>query len=147
MAIKTDNFRKWVMGTGIFNIVVYSTLLLPFTVKILLDISAMLNAALGLGGMGFPVPSNTNHLVMIHIVGALVVFLGIMLIVASFDVVNRTWFIFWEALMRIVVFLYLLIFVVCMNSITILLLFGAADLVIGLIYLYYIFTMDRLSMT
>jgi len=142
---KVESFRKWVLVTGILNIVVYSTLLCPFTLKVLLDISNAMNNALGLGGMSFPIPSNTNHLVMIHIVGILVVCLGIMLVIASFDVMNRAWFVFWEGLLRILVFLYILFFVVCMNSITILILFGATDLIIGTVYMYFIFTIEGLS--
>jgi hypothetical protein len=88
---------------------------------------------------------NTNHLVMIHIVGILVVCFGIMLVIASFDIMNRAWFVFWEGLMRIIVFLYLLFFVVCMNSITLLLLFGTTDLIIGTVYIYFIFTIEGLS--
>lgn len=142
---KIEFFRKWVLVTGVFNIVVYSTLLFPFTLKVFLDISNAMNNALGLGGMIFPVPLNTNHLVMIHIVGILVVCFGIMLVIASFDIMNRAWFVFWEGLMRIIVFLYLLFFVVCMNSITLLLLFGTTDLIIGTVYLYFIFTIEGLS--
>jgi uncharacterized membrane protein HdeD (DUF308 family) len=82
---------------------------------------------------------------MIHIVGILVVCLGIMLVIASFDVMNRAWFVFWEGLLRILVFLYILFFVVCMNSITILILFGATDLIIGTVYMYFIFTIEGLS--
>ena len=142
---KVECFRKWVLGTGIFNIVVYSTLLFPFTFKVLLDISSAMNNALGLGGMSFPVPANTNHLVMIHVAGICVVCLGIMLVIASFDIMNRAWFVFWEGLLRIIVFLYLLFYVVCMNSIALLLLFGAADLIIGIVYMYFIFTIEGLS--
>ena len=134
-----------VLVTGILNIVVYSALLFPFTLRVFLNISNAMNNALGLGGMSFTVPLNTNHLVMIHIVGILVVCLGIMLVIASFDVLNRAWFIFWEGLLRILVFLYILYFVVCMNSITILLLFGATDLIIGSVYMYFIFTIEGLS--
>jgi hypothetical protein len=105
-AVKTEHFRKWVLATGIFNVVVYSTLLFPFTMKILFDISSSLNTALGLGGMVFPIPANSNHQVMIHIVGIIVVSLGVMLIIASRDIVNRAWFVFWEGVLRIIVFLY-----------------------------------------
>ena len=142
---KIEFFRKLVLVTGILNIVVYSALLFPFTLRVFLNISNAMNNALGLGGMSFTVPLNTNHLVMIHIVGILVVCLGIMLVIASFDVLNRAWFIFWEGLLRILVFLYILYFVVCMNSITILLLFGATDLIIGSVYMYFIFTIEGLS--
>jgi uncharacterized membrane protein HdeD (DUF308 family) len=104
-----------------------------------------MNNALGLGGMSFPVPTNTNHLVMIHVVGICVVCLGIMLVVASFDVMKRAWFVFWEGLLRIIVFLYLLFYIVYMNSIALLLLFGVADLIIGIVYMYFIFTIEGLS--
>jgi hypothetical protein len=142
---KIEFFRKWVLVTGVLNIVVYSALLFPFTLKVFLDISNAMSNALSLGGMSFPVPLNTNHLVMIHIVAILVVCLGIMLVIASFDIKNRAWFVFWEGLLRIIVFLYILFFVVCMNSATLLLLFGTTDLIIGAVYVYFIFTIEGLS--
>ena len=142
---KIEFFRKLVLVTGVLNIVVYSTLLCPFTLKVLLNISNAMNNALGLGGMSFTIPLNTNHLVMIHVVAILVVCLGIMLVIASFDIINRAWFVFWEGLMRIMIFLYILLFVVCMNSLTLLLLFGTTDLIIGAVYVYFIFTIEGLS--
>ena len=82
---------------------------------------------------------------MINILGLVVVFLGIFLIIASLDIEKRVWFVFWEGLTRIFVFLFFLYFVLFSSAAHILLLFGIIDLIIGIIYMYYIFTIKDLK--
>ena len=103
---KIEHFRRWVFWTGIFNIVAYAALLCPITLKIFLSTSNGLGDALGLGGTVFSMPENVNHVIMINILGLLVVFLGIFLIMASFDIEKRAWFVFLEGLTRFFAFLF-----------------------------------------
>ena len=77
----------------------------------------------------------------------IVVFLGIFLIIASLDIEKRAWFVFWEGLTRIFVFLFFLYFVLFSSAAQILLLFGIIDLIIGIIYMYFIFTIKDLKLT
>ena len=114
---KIEHFRRWVFWTGIFNIGAYSAFLCPVTLKTFLSISNRLGDALGLGGTVFSMPENVNHVIMINILGLLVVFLF---------------------------FLYYVLF---SNATQILLLFGIVDLIIGIIYMYYIFTIKDLKIT
>ena len=144
---KTNHFRWWVFWTGIFNIIAYAPLLCPFTLKRFLDVSTGLGHALGLGGTPLSMPENINHVIMINILGLVVVFLGIFLIIASLDIEKRAWFVFWEGLTRIFVFLFFLYFVLFSGAARVLLLFGVIDLIIGMIYLYYIFTIKNLKIT
>jgi len=144
---KIEHFRRWVFWTGIFNIVAYSALLCPVTLKIFLSTSNGLGDALGLGGTVFSMPENVNHVIMINILGLLVVFLGIFLIMASLDIEKRAWFVFLEGLTRVFVFLFFLYYVLFSNAAQILLLFGIVDLIIGIIYMYYIFTINDLKIT
>jgi hypothetical protein len=144
---KIEHFRQWVFWTGIFNIVAYAALMCPFTLKIFLNTSNGLGNALGLGGTVLSMPENVNHVIMINIVGLLVVFLGIYLIMASLDIERRAWFVFLEGLTRIFVFLLLAYFVFFSSAAQILLLFGIIDLIIGIIYMYYIFTIKDLKIT
>ena len=144
---KIEHFRRWVFWTGIFNIVAYSALLCPVTLKIFLSTSNGLGDALGLGGTVFSMPENVNHVIMINILGLLVVFLGIFLIMASLDIEKRAWFVFLEGLTRFFVFLFFLYYVLFSNAAQILLLFGIVDLIIGIIYMYYIFTIKDLKIT
>ncbi len=146
-SVKTARFSLWVFWTGIFNIVAYLALLCPYTLKIFLSTSAGLGNALGLRGTVLSMPENINHVVMINILGLLVVFLGILLIIAALDVEKRAWFIFWEGLTRIFIFLFFLYFVLFSSAAQILLLFGIIDLIIGVIYMYYIFTIKDLKIT
>ncbi len=144
---KIEHFRRWVFWTGIFNIVAYSAFLCPVTLKIFLSTSNGLGDALGLGGTVFSMPENVNHVIMINILGLLVVFLGIFLIMASLDIEKRAWFVFLEGLTRVFVFLFFLYYVLFSNAAQILLLFGIVDLIIGIIYMYYIFTIKDLKIT
>ena len=84
---------------------------------------------------------------MINILGLMVVFLGIFLIIASLDIEERAWFVFWEGLTRIFVFLFFLYYFLFSSASQILLLFGIIDLIIGIIYMYYIFTIKDLKIT
>jgi hypothetical protein len=144
---KKEHFRRWVFWTGIFNIVAYAALLCPFTMKIFFGTSTGLSNALGLGGKVFSMPENVNHVIMITILGLIVVFLGIFLIIASLDIQKRAWFVFWNGVTRILVFLFFLYYVLFSSAAQILLLFGVIDLVIGIIYIYYIFTIKELMIT
>jgi len=145
--LKTIHFRWWVFWTGIFNIVAYVALLCPFTLKIFLDTSKGLSNTVGLGGTALSMPENVNNVIMINILGLVVVFLGIFLIIASLDIERRAWFVFWEGLTRIFVFLFFLYFVLYGSAAHILLLFGIIDLIIGIIYMYYIFSIKALKIT
>jgi len=144
---KKEHFRRWVFWTGIFNIVAYAALLCPFTMKIFFGTSSGLSNALGLGGTVFSMPENVNHVIMINILGLIVVFLGVFLIIASLDIEKRAWFVFWNGVTRILVFLFFLYYVLFSSAAQILLLFGVIDLVIGIIYIYYIFTIKELMIT
>jgi hypothetical protein len=144
---KTEHFRWWVFWTGIFNIVAYAPFLCPFTLKIFLGTSTGLSNTLGLGGTVLSMPENINHVIMINVLGLIIVFVGIILIIASLDIEKRAWFVFWEGLIRIFVFLFFLYFVLFSSAAQILLLFGVIDLIIGIIYLYYIFTIKDLKIT
>ena len=144
---RIEHFRRWVFWTGIFNIVAYAALLCPITLKIFLSTSNGLGNALGLGGTVFSMPENVNHVIMINILGLLVVFLGIFLIMASFDIEKRAWFVFLEGLTRFFVFLFFFYYVLFSHAAQILLLFGIIDLIIGIIYMYYIFTIKDLKIT
>jgi hypothetical protein len=144
---KKEHFRQWVFWTGIFNIVGYAALMCPFTLKIFIDTSNQLGNTLGLRGTVLLMPENVNHVIMINLVGLLVVFLGIYLIVASLDIEKRAWFVFLEGLTRIFVFLLLSYFVFFSSAAQVLLLCGIIDLIIGIVYMYYLFTIKGLKIT
>ena len=144
---KTEHFRKLVLWTGIFNIIAYVPLSCPYTLKIFVDTMTGLSQTLGLGGSMLSLPLSVNNLLMINLLGVIIVFLGIFLIIASFDIENRAWFVFWEGLIRIIVFLVIVYFVLFKSAAHIMVLFGVIDLIIGIIYMYYIFTIEGLKIT
>ena len=142
--VKVQNFRRWVLWTGIFNIVAYSPLVCPFTLKQFFNVSNKLSQAFGLGGMELTIPQNINNLLMINLLGVFVIFFGIWLVIASFDIANRAWFVFYDGLLRILVFFFFLYFVIFNNASVVLIGFGTIDLIFGSIYMYYIFSIQRL---
>ena len=145
MSKKLNHFKQWVFWTGIFNIVTYSSFLCPFTFKKFLKVNAIIENTLGLGGAPLVLPTDINHLILIHILGVVVVLLGIMLVVASFDILNRAWYVFYEGVIRILVFFYILYFVISSNATHSMVIFGGVDLIIGLIYMYYIFSIKEIK--
>lgn len=144
-SMKMRRFRLWVFWTGIYDIVAFGGLACPFTLKIFLGISNGLNKALGLGGTLGALPTNVNNLLMINTLGVILVFLGILLIVASLDLEKRAWFVFWEGLLRIVFFVLSLYFILFKSAAPIVLIFGVIDLIIAIMYMYYIFTIEGLK--
>jgi hypothetical protein len=144
-SVRTERFRKWVFWTGIYDFVGFGGVACPFRLKIFLGISNGLNKALGLGGTLGALPTNVNNLLMINTLGVILVFLGILLIIASLDLEKRAWFVFWEGLIRIVFFVLSLYFILFKSVAPIVLIFGVIDLIIAIIYMYYIFTIDGLK--
>ena len=147
MEKKLLHFKRWVLWTGIFNIVAYGSLICPFTLTTFINMQNNMGKSLGLGGSKFVFPVSVNNLLMINILGLIVVFLGIFLIVASFDIKNRSWFVFWEGLLRIIVFFFCIYFVLVKDASQMMFGIGLVDLIIGLIYMYYIFTIEGLKRT
>lgn len=145
--IKIKHFRLWVFWTGVFNIVAYGALVCPFTLKNFFNITNGLNNVLGLGGSLAALPINVANLMMINLLGIIAVFLGIFLIVASLDIERRAWFVFWQGLGRIIVFSVILYFVLFKNPVRIVIGFGIIELIIGIIYMYYIFTIEELKIS
>jgi hypothetical protein len=142
---KTGRFRRWVFWTGIYDIVAFGVLACPFTLKMFLSVSNGLNEALGLGGTLAAFPVNANNLLMINTLGVILIFLGIMLIVASLDIERRAWFVFWEGLIRIIFFILSFYVILFKGAAQIVFVFGIIDLIIAVIYLYYIFTIEGLK--
>jgi len=147
MEKKMLHFKRWTFWTGIFNIVAYFSLVCPFTLRMFIDMQNNMGKSMGFGGSEFAFPMNANNLFMINSLGLIIVFLGIFLIIASFDIANRSWFVFWEGVLRILVFVISVYFVLAMDASQMVFGIGLIDLIIGLIYMYYIFTIEGLRRT
>ncbi len=144
---KLLHFKRFVFWTGVFNIVAYAALACPFTLKTFINMQNNVGKSLGLGGAEFVFPMSVNNLLMVNILGLIVIFLGIILIIASFDIENRAWFVYWEGLIRILVFVMCAWFVLAKDASQMMFGIGLIDLIIGLIYMYYIFTIEGLTKT
>ncbi len=142
---KTTHFRQWVFWTGIFQVVAFGALVCPFTSKIFLSSLSALNKTIGLGGAAFVFPSNVHNFLMIYSLGVSAIVFGIFLIIASFDIENRAWFVFWDALGRVIFFLICIYFAFFKNASQMLFVGGSLDLFLGSVLLYYIFTIKGLK--
>ena len=140
---KINHFRLWVLFTGVFNIVSYFPLSCPYTLAKFIAMTNLLNSLFGLGGTDLSMPVNAATLMIMNLFGFFIIVLGILLIVASQDILNRAWFVFWEGVIRIFAFLYIFYFVIFKGAAQILFLFGTIDLIIAAIYMYYIFSITE----
>ena len=142
---RLHRFRRWVFWTGVFNILAYFPMVCPYTLNHFLVAVDTINRGLGWGGTPLVFPSDPTHLLLINLLGVFVVIVGILLVIAAHDIENRAWLVFWEGVIRIVTFLFILYFVVGKNAPGVLAGFGVIDLVIGGIYMYYIFSIQTLK--
>jgi len=146
-AAATRRFSRWVFWTGIFNIVAYIPFTCPYTLKRFYEISNNLSRCFDLGGTLLTVPADVNYMLTMNVLGAVVVFLGIMLVIASLNIEMRAWFVFYEGLIRFAAFGFIFYFVFFKGAGQILFLLGVIDLIIAVIYMYYLFTIDDLRIT
>ncbi|MBT8349981.1 MAG: hypothetical protein KJO26_01930 [Deltaproteobacteria bacterium] len=147
ISAKIKHFKLWVFWTGVFNIISYTALTCPFTLEKFMATTNSLSRLFGLGGSPLSLPVNSGNLMMINLFGFFIIVLGILLIIASFDIQNRSWYVFWEGVIRVFAFLYILYFVLLKDAAQILFLFGTIDLVIAFIYFYYIFSIKEIRIT
>ncbi len=141
---KTRLFKRWVFWTGTLNIAACICVCCPFLLKRVFDISNWTSKTIGLGGTALVLPANVNNQLLIVFFGLLLGFLGITLIMASFEIEKRAWFVFWSAWLKIVVCVVCFTFVFARNASQMVLLAGVADLVIGGVYLYGVYTIEGL---
>ena len=108
--------RKFVFWTGIYDVVMAVTLSCPWVVKL----------------FGVKLPES---LFWLWFAAALVVYLGIVLVLASRNMSARASLIYWEGVLRIVGFFLLAGFGYFGGLGFIFVLIGIIDLVVGLVYL------------
>jgi hypothetical protein len=144
MEKKLLHFKRWVFWSGVITSVLYLPWTCPFTFRPYQNITNNMAKSLGLSGPEYVFPMNLNNLYLIYGLGIILVFWGIFLILASFDIKNRAWLVFWMGLCNFVLVLYGIYFVLALGSNQIMIGFISIDLIFGLIYMYYIFTIEGL---
>ena len=108
--------RKFVFWTGIYDIIMASTISCPWVVKML----------------GVPLPASYFWL---WFAAALVIYLGIVLVISSRNMKARAPVIYWEGILRLVGFILMAGFGIFGGLGLAVTLLGVVDLVIGLVYL------------
>jgi hypothetical protein len=108
--------RKFVFWTGIYDIVMASTISCPWVVKML----------------GVPLPESYFWL---WFAAALVIYLGVVLVISSRNMTARAPLIYWEGILRLVGFVLMAGFGIFGGLGLAVTLLGIVDLIIGLVYL------------
>ncbi len=108
--------KKFVFWTGIYDIVMAGTISCPWVVKML----------------GVPLPESYFWL---WFAAALVIYLGVVLVIASRNMKARAPLIYWEGILRVVGFVLMAGFGLFGGLGLAVTLLGAMDLIIGLVYL------------
>jgi len=108
--------RKFVFWTGIYDIVMASTISCPWVVKML----------------GVPLPESYFWL---WFAAALVIYLGVVLVISSRNMKARAPVIYWEGILRLIGFLLMAGFGIFGGLGPAVTLLGVVDFIIGLVYL------------
>jgi len=139
MTIEIRNFKRWIIGAGIFNIVAALPLSLPFTVKSYYSMFNSINSKLNLGGKSMMLPEEGVNLLWVNTCGLALLLVGMMLIYASGNINERVGIPLLNSIVRIIFVFLLSYYVVTENIAKILISVAIIDAVISIVFLYYIY--------
>jgi hypothetical protein len=135
---KTDSgLFRWTLGAGVFNIVVAFPISLPFFYQHYYAFFNALNAGAGLGGGALLPPADGNGL-FINTMGLALVLVGMMMIYASRDLVNRKGIPLLNAIIRLVFAVFLIYYLAKGQLPWILTMLGVIDISISMNLFYYL---------
>ncbi len=135
--MKIDNFRKWVVGAGLFNIIAAAPLSMPFTVEYFNLFWNSLNHLLGLGGQDLALSVNSNNLLWINTCGLALLLVGFMLLYAAKDLKNRMGVPLLNGGVRVVFSILVSYYVVVADISRVIVLIAIVDVIIGGVFFYY----------
>jgi hypothetical protein len=131
-------FRRWVIGSGFFNIVAATPLALPFTWREYMELFNALNDALGLGGNVIIPSEDAFAMLAVNTTGFTLALLGALLLYAAGDLKNRTGIPLMNAIARLV-FVGLTVFYIATADLSrIILTIALIDTVIAGMFIYFI---------
>lgn len=135
--MKIKNFKTWVVGAGLFNIIAAFPLAMPFTLKFFYSFWNRLNHLLGLGGQDLVVPENGNNLLWINTCGLALFLVGLLLLYASKDLKNRMGIPLLNGIIRIAFSFLVMYYVIVADISRIILVIAVIDLIIAVVFIYY----------
>lgn len=142
-AISIRNFRRLLVFSGIFNIIIASPLILPGVADRYLFLLSDLNFALHFGGVPFVRPVHPAHSLLINTAGIDLVLIGSMVLYASFDPQGRRGIVLLNAVGRLLFAAVTCYYVLVMNLMRLVLLVGFIDVVISIGIIGFLFVTGR----
>jgi hypothetical protein len=131
-------FRALLLASGVFNIVVASPLVLPWTYGPYLEFLSALNRRLGLGGVPLAGTSNPAHALLINTAGIDLVLIGLIIVYAAGRPLERLVIVGLNAAGRTAFFGVVAYYVVTRDLPGIVMVFGLLDLAISLGFAHFL---------
>lgn len=141
--IAHGKLRKWVIGAGMFNIIVAFPLAVPVLCERYYALFNALNASLGLGGRALVPPVEGANKLFVNTAGLALALIGILLIYAAGNLRERMGIPFFNAILRLMFPFLLLYYVLAENIARILIVFGIIDIVIAANFFFYMFHLRK----
>ncbi|PCH66673.1 MAG: hypothetical protein COC06_12375 [Bacteroidales bacterium] len=130
-------FKKWVLGAGVFNVIVAFPLAIPFTANYFYTFWNFLNHLFNLGGQDLVLPKDGNNLLWINTCGLALFLVGLMLLYASRDLKNRMGIPLLNGIIRVVFSIFVVYYVVVADISRIILIIAIIDVIIAIVFFYY----------
>ena len=130
-----SSFRKWVLGAGIFNIIVAFPLALPVLYKPYYALLNNLNEAKGLGGQPLVPPTEGMNMLAVNTAGLALTLVGAMLVYASFNLEQRAGIPTMNAIARLLFALLVIYYAVVEDVARIMFVIVGIDVLIAIMFL------------
>ncbi len=131
-------YQNLLRFSGLFNVIFASPLVIPGLSIGYLTLLSNLNQMLGLGGREFAVSSDPLNALLINTAGIGLVLIGTMVLYASARPLARRGIVLLNAVGRLTFFLIVVYYVLSAELGQITLVFGIADALIGIGFLYFL---------
>ncbi|HAD08763.1 MAG TPA: hypothetical protein DCF62_04725 [Porticoccaceae bacterium] len=133
------HFKNWVLMGGLFNCIVALPLSLPFTCKLYIELFNHMNALLGMGGFRWIPPTEGANLLFLNTAGLALFLVGMMLIYASKNVVERAEIPLLNGIIRFAWGITATYYIIAFEVIHIMLTIVAIDVILASIYMSFFF--------
>jgi hypothetical protein len=134
MRANTGPIRKFLIFSGLFNIIFAFPLIIPGFADNYLEVMTQLNHLLGLGNQGYADAQNATHALLISTAGIDLVLIGSIIIYASFDPVRRKGLLILNAAGRTLFFLIIVQQMLYNGLMPLFLVFGIIDALISVTF-------------
>ena len=134
------HFRNLLKFSGLFNIVLAFSFMIPGAYEYYLELYNTLNSILMLGGNDISIPTDAFHILFIHTAGIDLVLIGSFVLYASKDPLSKSsrFIILMNGIGRSLFFLLVMYYGISMGLIGIFVAIGIIDIFITSAFIYYL---------